>query len=141
MAGRPPLPTAELEARGSLKRNPKRYANRKSGPLASNSVGKPPERLSSEQKAIWVEIVGQTTPGVLLSTDRLILEMACRLQDKFQRDCIRAGELAILQSCLSKMGFSPVDRVRVSVQAPPDPNESRLGKLFGVLTQRPTVTQ
>ncbi len=137
---RPRKPLDVLEATGAVRKDPARYRDRQHAPPSSlDGIGDPPERLSLEQQAIWLEIVGNTEPGALLSSDRLILEMVCRLQDKFQRNCIRAGELAILQSSLAKMGFSPVDRAKVQPPQRAKP-VSRFAHL-GLLNAKPTVMQ
>lgn len=130
------LETNTLKLRAGESRHLRCFAT-KLEPKPTGDIGAAPKRLTSDQAAIWDEIIAQTAARVLKSSDRPMLEMACRLQDKFQRDCIRTGELSILQTCYSKLGFSPVDRVRVQVPpAPTDPDVDPLDQLEVAQGQR-----
>lgn len=112
--GRPAKPTAVLELVGAYKKNPQR--KRKSEPKPAQGIGKfieGPVDLSS----IWDEVVAQTVPGVMTMSDRLALEMVCRLMAEIRSkpDEISVGKVTALCNLLGRFGLTPADRAKVTV--------------------------
>lgn len=112
--GRPAKPTAVLELVGAYKKNPQR--KRKHEPKPAQGIGKfieGPTDLSS----IWDEVVAQTVPGVMTMSDRIALEMVCRLmaEIRIKPDEISVGKVTALCNLLGRFGLTPADRAKVSV--------------------------
>jgi len=131
--GRLPASTAKLALNGGLQHDPKRYANRTAEPVPSGPIGNPPKDFSPALKSIWKELKSQSPPGVLTNSERLILEVLCRLVDKLRQGTISTGETSQLLNCLARLGMTPTDRVRVQLVPPvakPNEQESVFATLF-----------
>ena len=113
--GRLPASTAQLALNGGLKHDPKRYAGRQAEPIPSGPIGIPPKDFSPALKRIWRELKSQSLPGVLGNSERLILEILCRLTLKLRQGTISTGETSQLINCLARLGLTPTDRVRVQL--------------------------
>jgi hypothetical protein len=74
-------------------------------------------REKEELLSIWYEITDQAPPGVLTSSDRLHVEMACRLTYKIRAGTALAGDYSRLREFLGKMAMNPADRTKVQVNA------------------------
>jgi phage terminase small subunit len=111
----PRKPTNLLLLSGSIAHDKKRYASRTKEPKPNGELGKPPKSLCPELKEAWKEVVKSVPEGVLTSADRIIVELASRLTLKMREGTISTGETAQLISCLSRLGLTPADRSRVSV--------------------------
>jgi hypothetical protein len=83
--------------------------------------------MGRREKAIWTELAQMAPARVLANSDRWLVEIACVLMARMRahgiggRDGLQIAEVAQLNSCLSKMGLTPVDRSRVNV--PPHEDE------------------
>jgi len=111
---------AELEASGSLKKNPSRV---RITPTPKGELGSPPKHLTPEVRATWLELVRSIAEGVLTRADRFQVEIAATLMHKFRtggltKDGISAAQLSQLHSALGKLGASPADRNKVSQPVP-----------------------
>src|SRR4051812_9883515 len=111
--GRPRTPSAVLELTGSFKKHPDRKKARAQEPVASGPIGTPPARFDAELTEIWYEMVDLIPPGVLAKSDRLAVEIACRLTRKVFHDGINGAELSTLNSLLARFGMTPADRSKV----------------------------
>ena len=109
---RPRTPAALLELRGAFKKDPQR---RREEPAANGPVGGPPPSFDAELQAVWEELVGLVPSGVLSRADRWTAEVACRMMHQLRNGDIKAAEIGILQSCLSRMGMTPADRSRIAI--------------------------
>jgi phage terminase small subunit len=107
--------TAELALTGALDAKPGRYANRHSDPQPTEPLGKPPRHFTKDQRAIWKEISGQVAPDVLFASDRITLELICRLVEKLRAGTIKGMEQHLLLSSLQQLGMTPLARSRVAV--------------------------
>lgn len=110
---RPRTPTALLELKGAFIKDPQRA--RPNEPKTNGPVGDPPVSFDAELTALWHELVEMVPAGVLARSDRWTVEVACRIMLQLRKDDFKASELAILQSCLSRMGLTPADRSRIAV--------------------------
>ena len=131
--GRLPASTAQLALNGGLKHDPKRYASRTMEPIPSGPIGNPPSHFTPLLKSIWKELKSQSPPGVLTNAERLILEVLCRLTLKLREGTISTGETSQLINCISRLGMSPTDRVRIQLVptvAKPTEQESVFAALF-----------
>jgi hypothetical protein len=120
--GRPRTPTKILELRGALKAHPNRA--RPNEPKPAGAIGaftEGPTGLSE----IWDEIVGQAAAGVLTVSDRLALELICRLiaEIRLKPDEIAVGKVAALCNLLGRFGLTPADRSKVLVLDASIPDE------------------
>jgi len=131
--GRLPASTAQLVLSGGLKHDPKRYASRTSEPKPSGPIGNPPSHFSPELRSIWKEFKSQALPNAMGNSERLILEVMCRLVLRLRQGTISTGETSQLINCLSRLGMTPTDRVRVQsipTVANPTEEESVFAALF-----------
>jgi len=111
---RPRTPTNVLELRGAYKKNPQKKRKTEPKPLAG--VGKFTEGPTSLTE-IWDEVVSQTVPGVMTISDRLALEMVCRLtaEIRLNPDEISVGKVSALCGMLGRFGLTPADRSKVTI--------------------------
>lgn len=110
-----PKPTAKLALSGTLKHNPKHYANRTQEPQPKLGLGEPPVEFDAAQRKIWREFSRTMPDGVFAITDRYLAEQACRLIVKMRNDTITFQQMTLLTQILSKLGMSPTDRTRIQV--------------------------
>lgn len=119
---RPRTATAILEARGAFQKDPqrKRVDPKPTGELRKN----PPAHLTQEQQRPWRRIVKSAPAGVLMNSDKILLDMAACLLAEYQRDPdgMVTSRIARLETQLGKFGLSPSDRARIGV-SPDDDDE------------------
>lgn len=111
---RPPKPTKVLELVGAYKKNPQR--KRKSEPKPTQGIGafsEGPTALAD----VWDEVVAQVVPGVLTISDRLALELVCRLlaEIRLKPDEISVGKVTALANLLGRFGLTPADRAKIAI--------------------------
>lgn len=117
----------ELKLNGSLARNPGRYSDRLNEPTPQLEVGTAPASLNDAEKAIWYELCNDVS--WLAVTDRLALEMACRLTNKMRTDPdFKASSMASLTALVRTLGMTPSDRTKMSI--PPEKEEDEWTKLL-----------
>ena len=112
--GRPTKPTAVLELVGAYKKDPQR--KRLKEPKPTKGIGSfvlGPTDLAE----IWDEVVGQVVPGVLTISDRMALELVCRLyaEIRLKPDKISVGKVTALANLLGRFGLTPSDRAKISM--------------------------
>jgi len=112
-----PRKTAEaLELNGAFKKNPNR---RRIDPVSRGPLGDPPAHLSESQRQIWLEFLATYPDGALNSENRVWIEIACVLTDKFRkagkdgRPPMPASEITALQRALHEMGGSPTSKAKL----------------------------
>jgi hypothetical protein len=112
--GRPSKPTAVLELVGAYQKNPQR--KRQKEPKPSQGIGSFSLGPTSIPE-IWDEIVGQVVPGVLTISDRMALELVCRLyaEIRLNPDEISVGKVTALANLLGRFGLTPSDRAKISM--------------------------
>jgi phage terminase small subunit len=108
-------PTAILEQNGSFDHDPARARARENEPVPSGPLGAPPSFFSEAEARVWREVSEQVPEGVLTVADRMFMEMFCRLfaRERAGED-LKAAERNLILSCLSRMGFTPADRTKLS---------------------------
>ncbi len=121
--GRNRKPKAIAERDGSFEAHPARKANYANEPKPDGPLGAPPQSFDPDSYAgsrllgIWNELVAQAHPGVLTSSDRIHVELACRLIHRIRREAARSGDYNTLKELLGKMAMNPADRPKVQVGA------------------------
>jgi hypothetical protein len=127
--GRNRKPKAIAERDGSFEAHPERKANYLNEPKPDGPLGAPPpsfkpdEYTGSRLLSIWNEIVSQAPPGVLTSSDRLHVEMTCRLILRVRTGAAKSGDFNSIKEFLGKMAMNPADRPKIQVGAgAPPPN-------------------
>ena len=133
---RPKTPTNVLQLKGAYKKHPERKPAAGTEPEAKAEIGKAPDYLESDVKAIWDEIVSLACPGVLGDSDRCIVEIAATLMAEFRRGgrdengrpLFTDARLSRLQAALGQLGMTPADRSKVKV-----PQKAPAGNPFGDL--------
>lgn len=135
---RHPNPTAVQEASGAFDHDPQRREARAHEPIPSGPLGEPHESLDLFERGIWHELQSQAPPGVLTNADRIMLEMVCRLLARERdprgakrsgedigvpRSPLKAAERNQIISCLARLGMSPADRTKISVDNPRGPEQ------------------
>jgi hypothetical protein len=128
------VPTKVLEISGAISKNPGRYAERANEPQPKDPLGDPPQEFlgqySTKLLAAWNEIIAQVPEGVLTSADRAHVEMTSRVMVRTRTSFAKAGDFALLDKLLGKMGCNPADRSKVAVtKAKPENEESVWGQL------------
>jgi hypothetical protein len=106
-------PLAVLEMNGSLKKNPKRYADRVPEE-PGKPLGPPPEAFTLELKSIWKELAHTAPKGVLHRSDRIAVEMACMVINRMRTTKIVASEFTLLRTLLASLGMTPADRAKIA---------------------------
>jgi hypothetical protein len=112
---------AEHELNGTFEKHPERKAAYKNAPRPKGPLGDPPACFDpdgytgSKLIAIWHEVVSQAPSGVLTSSDRLHVEMTCRLIYKIRHQSPKSGDFAKLEAALGKMAMNPSDRPKVQL--------------------------
>jgi phage terminase small subunit len=121
--GRPRKPTALLEMSGAFDVNPERLAARLNEPTVDGDIGNPPTHLSKPEKKAWKELAKDAY--WLRSTDRLALEMICRLTAKMRTtpDTFTGTETSALTALIRTLGLTPSDRSRINAPAPAKEDE------------------
>lgn len=110
--GRPRLPTATHELKGSFIKNPQRRP--KAEPKPTGPLGAPPKELPEGVKTAWLELAKIVPPRVLTNADRWIVEMAARLMaDLRSKGDLSGAKWSRLESCLARLGMTPSDRSKV----------------------------
>jgi hypothetical protein len=114
------------ELSGAITKNPQRFTHRKSEPKPVAPIGTAPKHLTSPEKKIWKEISANAPAGTLGCSDRLILEIVCKLTVSFREGKLnRASEISQLINGLGRLGLTPADRAKLNVEPPPTkPDES-----------------
>jgi hypothetical protein len=132
--------TKYLEAVGAYKKDPQR--RRGPEPENPNPLGSPPDHFSKVEVSIWFEMAETAPPGVLTQSERPLIANYCRLEADVRESradmavwkawvpefkdeerppaprIIGPAHYGRLESILSKLGMSPLDRQRVSIPAP-----------------------
>jgi hypothetical protein len=114
------------ELSGSFEKHPERKRKRKNEPKPKGVIGDAPASFNPdlsvgrEMIQIWDEIVQQAPPGVLTFSDRMHVEVLCRLLYKIRHNLAKSGDYARAESLLGKMGMNPSDRSKVNL-APTGP--------------------
>ena len=115
--GRARTPTAILDAKGGFITHKNRQ--RPNEPTVDRPIGSAPKWMSKDEKKVWKELAGQSCPGVLMVSDRLIFAVLVRLSAKFQSNQpMMASETAQMITLSSKFAMNPADRSKVSVEKP-----------------------
>ena len=116
-------PLHVLALNGTLKEHPGRYASRIEPVACPAGIGDPPAHLSVARKNIWRELVENLPEGHLQSADRFLLEIVTHLMARLRnrKTLITKGEESLLMNALSKLGLTPVDRLKVHIPPLKDP--------------------
>lgn len=118
---RPRKPTALLELTGAFRKDPQRW--RGAAPQPTGPLGAPPDRLEPAEKKCWLELEALVPPGILFNSDRWHVEITACLLAKMRdprgglggKHGLRAGEVRLLNKCLTQMGMTPADRSRIAI--------------------------
>jgi hypothetical protein len=89
-----------------------------SGPVGN--LGNAPKWMTKEEKKIW-KTLSKTAPSQLGANDRTLMEICVTLKAKLEKHEIGPGDFSTLISCLTKLGFIPVDRPPVERSKEADP--------------------
>jgi hypothetical protein len=96
-----------------------RHRDRLAAPKSGRLIGDPPAHLAADERAAWVEFVGNMPAGVLTGYDRWALEALARLLARSRRQGLTGSEWGTLRALLREMGASPASRARVQPVGPP----------------------
>jgi len=100
-----------------LKGTYRHYRENPNEPMPENPLGEPPISLTDVQQEAWHEIAELIPDGVLTEADRIIVEIAARfLSDLRLKGSLSVGNMGHLMIALGRMGLTPADRPKVSVQ-------------------------
>lgn len=112
----------ELVASGTLQKNLGRYSTR----IAAHTtviapIGTAPRQLPAIERSIWAEAVRTAPPGLLSRSDRLAVEVLCRLVARMRTSEFKISELNALVGVLARFGMTPTDRVKLNLEPLPEP--------------------
>ena len=133
---RPRIPTAILDAKGSLLHHPElRGDGEPSGRQMSTTCPKnftctdacPEVCHHAEERKLWKELVKMMAPGVALASDRWSVIHLVVLEAKSRAGLTSNGEEMRLLHYLDRFGLNPASRSKVSI---PAPKESALQKFL-----------
>ncbi len=115
MQGRPRTPLNILQLRGADKVNPGRYKARLNQ-MQPDSIGRMPQHLEAQYRPIWKEVSHALPPGTLGKTDRIALELLCKLIYAMRTDfeSMSSAKLSKLETLLVRFGMTPSDRSRIT---------------------------
>jgi phage terminase small subunit len=109
-------PSAVKELSGAYKKDPQR--RNKSEPKPKNGIGPASKHLKNkEMKEIWDEVVSQVCIGVLGDSDRMSLEILCRLiyDMRFDWDEFNGSKQSNMIKLLGQFGMTPVERQKLHI--------------------------
>jgi phage terminase small subunit len=110
----------QLAESGTLHKNPSRYLGRfvaQSAP--ARPIGKAPAHLPAVEQAIWAELTKAAQPGLLQRSDRLFLEVCCKLVARMRAtENPKSSEINALTNILGKLGLNPTDRAKLDLETP-----------------------
>lgn len=111
LMGRPRTASNILEARGAFAINPQR--RRPAEPIVTDAFPtSPPDHLSDDERACWLDVVGICPAGVLTGADTLAAEVVAVLLAEFRvkRAEMSAANLGRLTMMMGKLGLEPSGR-------------------------------
>ena len=116
----PRTPTAKAKATGADVQHPGRHADRKEP--AGRPLGEAPDYLDDFGVKAW-EGFKRELPW-LMESDRAVMEVCAKVRGEIiSGDDVGVTKLSMYQSMLSKLGATPADRSRISVQDEEDEDE------------------
>ncbi|SHJ19503.1 hypothetical protein SAMN05444000_1064 [Shimia gijangensis] len=117
---RPKTPLAKAKLTGAYSKHPERYRDIQE-PEGLTALGEPPAYLSEPEKMAWATFADELP--WLVSSDRALLESACRLRAGIQGGGdVTAAHIRELRMHLTALGGTPTSRH--SVQIPEDEDEN-----------------
>lgn len=134
---RPRTPTVILEKRGAFQHDPQRKDARSNEPVPAGPLGDPPKRFTDLEKEAWSELQLIAPEGVLMISDRIMVEAYCTLVARLrgQKDQfgapqpLKAAEFTLLMNILGKLGMTPSDRARIKISEKPAAKENRFKRM------------
>jgi hypothetical protein len=93
---------------------------------------------NAELLKIWHQITSQAPPGVLTSSDRLHVELTCRLILRIRNGSAKSGDYNTVKEFLGKMAMNPADRPKIQVGAgapPPNADATEKANAFAQLAE------
>jgi hypothetical protein len=135
---------AEHQLNGTFEKHPERKAAYEKAPKPKGPLGDPPASFDPKSFsgdrliAIWHEVVAQAPPGVLTSSDRMHVEMTCRLIYRIRHLGAKSGDYSRLESMLGKMAMNPSDRPKIQLgggASPANTNAPEEANTFEQLAQ------
>ena len=118
----PKKPTAIRELQGTANRNKQR--NSPSPVEITKGIGPAPDHFNEQQSKVWDYLVSIMFPGVLAQSDRPTFELLSILFWRFRFGtydddsicpALAVGELARMDSIMSRYGMTPSDRTKIIV--------------------------
>lgn len=120
MASPYPQPLAIAKLKGSDKKDPQRYRDRKAAIQAPLGVGKPPSSISPGAQRVWEELTPTMVEGVLTVLDNPAWHAFCELYAEFKEDprAMNGTRLTKMITLFSLFGMTPVDRMKIRLEKP-----------------------
>ena len=116
---------AQLAESGTLGRNKGRYQSRIAAvPITLSPPGHAPSHFDAQQKAVWAEILRTAPHGLLMKSDRIVVEVLVRLLHKVRTSDGSTAEYNSIINLLGKMGMTPASRLAMNIERPPEPHET-----------------
>lgn len=108
-------PTNVLKLTGAYEQSPSRKHDRDYEPEGAEFPKRPPKNFSSDEKAMWEELVESVPPGVLQFQDKYIVEKLAVSFNQFRKHKAhtKPNIMAEIRHCLGQLGMTPADRSRI----------------------------
>ena len=116
--GRTRTPTAVLKLRGAFINHPSRGRDREFEPVVTTGLPYPPQNVGSATAAMWRAM--QSRGYWLRSPDRFLVEIAATLMARYRIEELNSGDVSQLIGLLSKLGYSPKERVYIDFGIAPE---------------------
>jgi hypothetical protein len=111
---------ASLQAKGTILKDPAKYADRREPKTAP--LGEPSPYLTGRARAAWFSFAAELP--WLAESDRSTLEVACLVRGKLMNgDDLAANHLTVLRQCLSMLGATPADHSRITTAEEQDADD------------------
>lgn len=132
----PKKPMALRELHGTANRNKQR--NSPNPPEITRGIGPAPEHFTESQSEVWDYLVSVMFAGVLAESDRPTFELLTVLFHRFRYGsyedgapipALAVGELARMDSIMSRYGMTPSDRTKIVV--PKTENKNPFADILG----------
>jgi hypothetical protein len=120
--GAPRQPRFIAELKGATRHDPARFRDRYAqSPLP---VGKAPDYLSKEERAVWSEVVAVAIDGTIRAPQRFSLEVCSVLIAEFRSSPreFPATKYNILRGCLSDLCLTTVAQQKLKVELADTPD-------------------
>ena len=106
------------ELKGAVQKNPQRY--RTEIPKSNKPLGAYPKKPVTDPRECWNELAAVAIPGVLTSSDRLMMEVLSDLIAEYRLNPVKfkPAKMTHMIGIMARFGMSASDRNKLGVSKP-----------------------